>query len=70
MPILCPLLAQSGHERLGVAAVQLGLKTPFRSPQIPQILLYQSIRQSSVDKNVTPAFTCDTKNRHLVENRP
>jgi len=34
----CPLLTQSGHERLRIAAVQTSLWNPFRRPQIPDVI--------------------------------
>src|SRR6516164_1854416 len=35
---MSPLLAQSGHERFRIAAVQTGRSTPFRQSQIPAVI--------------------------------
>jgi hypothetical protein len=39
----CPLLTQSGHRQRKIAAVQLGLTTPFRWSQIPDVILFSVI---------------------------
>jgi glutathione S-transferase len=34
----CPLMTQSGHERLRVVAVQIDGPTPFRRSKIPAVI--------------------------------
>jgi len=45
----CPLLTQSGHEQLGIAAVQTHPRPPFRRPQIPAVIAsFHSIARAAL----------------------
>src|SRR6516164_453948 len=50
----CPLLAQSGHERLRVVAVQIDGRTPFRRSQIPAVISQHRRAPEPWGYNATP----------------